>query len=222
MVLKGLHLTRLQWIIHLGSWIPLGVLCLDYLQKRLTANPIQAIEQRTGQIALTWLLFSLAVTPLNTLSGFRALVKVRRPLGLYAFMYAVLHFSAFFFWDYGTNLLYIWLDVGAKLYIFVGAVALLFLIPLAITSTRGMMSRLGKRWKRLHQLVYPAAGLVVVHYVWSVKADIRLPLVFGVVLLLLLALRIPPVRRWVSHNRNLWVDPIQSRFASNPTAPEIK
>jgi sulfoxide reductase heme-binding subunit YedZ len=221
-VLKGLHLTRLQWIVHIGSWIPLAVLCLDYLQKRLTANPIQAIEQRTGQIALTWLLFSLAVTPLNTISGFRLLVKVRRPLGLYAFMYAALHFSAFFFWDYGANLQYIWMDVSNKLYIFVGALALVILIPLPITSTRGMIRRLGKRWKHLHQLVYPAAGLVVVHYMWSVKADIRLPLAYGAVLLLMLALRIPPIRRWVSQNRNRWVDTIHRRFTSNPTAPEIK
>ena len=222
MVLKGPRLNRFQWVVHIGSWIPLAVLYFDYLNKHLTANPIQAIEQRTGLIALTWLLFSLAVTPLNTITGIRALVKIRRPLGLYAFMYAVLHFCAFFFLDYGANLQFIWLDVGNKLYIFVGATALLILIPLAITSTRAMMSRLGKTWKRLHQLIYPAAGLVVIHYVWSVKIDIRLPLAYGALLLVMLAMRIPLVRRWVSQNRTRWIDAIQHRFASNPTAPEIK
>lgn len=222
MVLRWPPFNRLQWIVHIGSWIPLAVLILDHFQERLTANPIQAIEQRTGLTALTWLLFSIAVTPLNTLTGIRSLVKIRRPLGLYAFMYACIHFSAFFLLDYGANLQYIWLDVGTKLYIFLGATALLLLIPLAITSTRGMMRRLGKKWQQLHQLVFPAAGLVIAHYIWSVKTDVRPPLAYGAVLVLLLVLRIPRVRRWVSQNRSLWTEPIQRRFASNSTAPDIK
>jgi sulfoxide reductase heme-binding subunit YedZ len=217
-------LNPYQWIVHTGSWIPLAVLIWDYVHDNLTANPIQAVEQRTGQIALTWLLFSLAVTPLHMLTGINGLIKTRRPLGLFAFFYAVVHFSTFFFWDYGANLTFIWLDVHSKLYIFVGLAALLILIPLAITSTRGMMKRMGKRWKRLHQLIYPAAGLVIAHYIWSVKADIRLPLAYGAVLVLMLALRIPPVRRWVSQNRGVLITHFRSGGVKRdfPTKPEGK
>jgi methionine sulfoxide reductase heme-binding subunit len=216
--------SRFQWAVHLGSWIPFVVLVWDYFHGNLTVNPIQAVEQRTGQIALTWLVFSLSCTPLNTLAGFRQAIKVRRALGLYAFTYAVLHFLTFFAWDYAGNIFFIWMDVNNKLYILVGALALLILIPIAITSTRWMMQKLGKRWKQLHRLVYPVSGLVVVHYIWSVKADIRLPLLYGAILLILIGLRWPPVRRWISRKRSTWTAKFRtsSFTASNPPAPEIK
>lgn len=217
-----LRLTRFQWVVHLASWGPLAVLVWDYFQKNLTVNPIQAVEQRSGLIALSFLLLSLACTPLNTLFGFRPALKVRRALGLYAFFYATLHFLTFFAWDYGANLNFIWLDISDKRYILVGALALLILISLALTSTRWSMQKLGKRWKILHQWVYPAAGLVVIHYVWSVKADVRLPIAAGVVLALLLLVRLPPLRRWLSQKRATWRGRIQSIASSNPPAPEIK
>lgn len=222
MVLALLQFTRFQWAVHIGSWIPFLVLVWDYFHGNLTVNPIQAVTQRTGLIALTWLMFSLSCTPLNTLAGFRQAIKVRRALGLYAFAYAACHFLTFFVWDYGANLVFIWMDIKDKLYILVGATALLILISLAVTSTRGMMQRMGKRWKKLHRLVYPAAGLVVVHYLWSVKADIRLPLLYGAILIVLIAFRWPPVRRWLSQIRNSKVRKIQHFAASNPPAPEIK
>jgi sulfoxide reductase heme-binding subunit YedZ len=221
-VLGLLRLTRFQWAVHLGSWIPFLVLVWDYYHGNLTVNPIQAVTQRTGQIALTWLLFSLSCTPLNTLAGFRQAIKVRRALGLYAFAYAVCHFLTFFVWDYGANLVFIWMDIKDKPYILVGAMALLILIALTITSTRRMMQELGKRWKQLHRLVYLAAGLVIVHYIWSVKVDIRLPLLYGVILLVLLAIRWPPVRRWMSQKRTSWKNKIHQFSATHPPAPEIK
>jgi sulfoxide reductase heme-binding subunit YedZ len=214
--------TRFQWFVHIGSWIPLFVLIYDYLQGHLTANPIQATEQRTGLIAINWLMFSLSCTPLNTLFGFRPALKVRRALGLYTFMYATLHFLAFFAWDYGANLTFIWMDVNNKLYIFVGASALLILIPLAITSTKGLMRKMGKRWKQLHKLVYIAGILVVLHYIWAVKADIRQPLAYGAVLLFLLLVRWPAFRRLITRKRSEWFSWVRHFFASNPPAPEIK
>ena len=214
--------TRFQWFVHIGSWIPLLVLIYDYFQGNLTANPIQAIEQRTGLIAINWLMLSLSCTPLNTLIGFRPALKVRRPLGLYAFMYAGLHFLTFFVLDYGANITFIWMDVNNKLYIFVGASALLILIPLALTSTKGMMRRLGKRWKKLHKLVYAAGILVVLHYIWAVKADIRLPLAYGAGLLILFLVRWPAARKFIARKRSDWINRLRQIFASNPPAPEIK
>lgn len=196
MVLAWPRLTRWQWLVHTASWVPLGVLVWDYFQGNLTVNPIQAITQRTGLLALTWLLFSLACTPLNTLFAFRPALKVRRALGLYAFFYASLHFLTFFVLDYGANLTFIWLDLRDKPYILAGSLALLILIALAVTSTRASMKALGKRWKSLHRLVYPASLLVVIHYTWSVKADIRLPLVYGGILAVLLLARWSRLRKW--------------------------
>lgn len=198
MVLAWPRLTRLQWLAHTTSWVPLGVLVWDYFQGNLTANPIQAIIQRTGLIALTWLLFSLVCTPLHNLFAWRAAPKVRRALGLYAFFYASLHFLSFFILDYGANLTFIWLDLRDKPYILAGSLALLILVALAITSNRASMKTLGKHWKSLHRLVYPASLLVVLHYTWSVKADIRLPLVYGGILAVLLLLRWPWLRRRIS------------------------
>jgi sulfoxide reductase heme-binding subunit YedZ len=143
-------------------------------------------------------------------------------VGLYAFFYAVLHFLAFFAWDYGANLDYIWLDISDKRYILVGALALLILISLAITSTRWSMRKLGKRWKRLHQWVYPAAVLVVIHYIWSVKADLRLPIAAGAVLACMLLVRLPPLRRWLSQKQAALRSRIGSFPSSNPSTPEIK
>jgi len=107
--------TRFQALVHIASWGPLAVLLWDYFHNNLTVNPIQAVEQRSGLIALTFLLLSLTCTPLNTLFGFRPALKVRRALGLYTFFYACLHFLAFFAWDYGGNLNFIWMDVAIKL-----------------------------------------------------------------------------------------------------------
>ncbi len=195
------RLSIFQWAVHIGSWIPLALIVLDYFRDNLTANPIQAITFRTGKTALVLLVLSLAATPANTLLGFRPAIKVRRALGLYAFMYVVLHFLVFVGLDYGFDLGLIIADIGDKRYALVGFAAGLLLLPLAITSTRGWMSRLGKNWRRLHSLAYLAAILAVVHYIWLVKADIRQPLDFGLAVLLLLVARIGPVRKGLSDFR---------------------
>ena len=157
---------------------------------------IQAVEQRTGRYALYLLIASLACTPLYTVSGWSVPLRWRRPLGLYAFMYALIHFLTFLGLDYGFDLGLIWTDVAKKRYIVVGTAAFTILLLLALTSTKGWQRRLKKTWLWLHRWVYVAGGLVIAHYTWSVKADIRPPLAWGAVIVLLLVLRLPPVRRW--------------------------
>ena len=190
-----------QWAVHVGSWIPVALISWDYFRDNLTANPIQDVTFRTGKAALVLLVLSLAATPANTLLGFKPAFKVRRALGLYAFMYVVLHFFIFVGLDYGFDLGLIIEDIGDKRYALVGLAAGLLLLPLAITSTRGWMSRLGKNWRRLHRLVYLAAILAVIHYLWLVKADIREPLDYGAAVLLLLLARLSPVRKGLSDFR---------------------
>ncbi len=187
--------TILQIAVHLGALLPLAGLLLDFFTDRLTANPIQDITQRTGTYALVLLLLSLVCTPAGAILGWKRVLAWRRPLGLYAFLYAALHFLTFVGLDYGFDATLIWQTVLEKRYVVAGFSAFLLLLPLALTSTKGWMRRLGKAWKQLHRLVYPAALLVIVHYVWLVKADIRTPLLYGAALVALLILRLAPVRR---------------------------
>ena len=191
----ALRRNWLQVLTHVGAWVPLVVLIWDGTHDRLTVNPIQEISFRTGKIALTLLVLSLACTPVNTLFGLRQVLPLRRPLGLYAFMYACLHLLNFAVVDYGLDADLIKQAIVEKRYVLVGFAAFLLLTPLALTSTKGWMRRLGKRWKVLHRLVSLAALLVIVHFVWLVKADIREPLLYGTFVALLLLLRIPPIRR---------------------------
>lgn len=196
------RLTRLQLFAHLAAWAPLGVLLFDFFTDNLTANPIQAAQQRTGNIALVLLILSLACTPANMLFRLPQLLRLRRTLGLYGYLYAAIHLLLFAGLDYGFNFRLIWLDAGEKRYILVGAAAFLLLSLLALTSFDAWKVRLGKNWKRLHRLVYLIDLLVVLHFGWVVKGDfLRLqgdvirPLLAGLAVLALLALRIPAVRR---------------------------
>jgi sulfoxide reductase heme-binding subunit YedZ len=196
---------KTQWLritVHVGSLIPLAVLVWSYFNDQLTADPIRAILLRTGKTALILLMLSLACTPINTLLGFKQVLKVRRALGLYAFLYATIHFLVFVGLDYGFDPDLLKQALLDRPYALVGFAAFLILLPLAITSTKGWMKRLGQLWKKLHQWVYLAALLGIVHFVWLVKADIREPLVYGAIVVLLLIFRIPRVRQVVSRIRN--------------------
>ena len=193
--------TKFQAAVHIAAWIPLIWLIYSWMTNNLTFNPIQAAELRTGKFALVLLILALACTPLNTVFGFRQAIKVRRALGLYAFMYASIHFLIFIGIDYQFDLVLLQEAIFEKRYAFVGFAAGLILLALALTSTRGWMKRLGRTWTQLHKLVYLAGILVIVHYVWLVKSDIRIPLLYGALVLLLLVLRIPTVRRHASKIR---------------------
>jgi sulfoxide reductase heme-binding subunit YedZ len=195
---RRFRFTPFQTLVHLAAWIPLVLLVTDGLTGRLSANPIQDLTFRTGKTAMVLLLLSLSCTPLAVWLGLRQALQVRRALGLYAFAYAALHFGVYLGVDYGFDLRLIAEELAEKRYVVVGFAAFLLLVPLAITSTRNWQRRLRHRWKTLHRAVYPAAVLVMAHYVWVQKADIRQPLVFSAVLLLLLVLRLPALRRWAA------------------------
>lgn len=199
------HFKQIRWGVHIAAWIPLVVLIIDALNDNLTVNPIQAAEQRTGDIAIILLVLSLACTPISTYLGWKDAVKLRRALGLYAFMYAAIHFVLFAFVDFGLQMDLILREFVEKRYLWVGLPALIILIALAATSFRWAMKHMGKKWKRLHQLIYLVAILVVLHLAFVIKGDLFTlsgdvwkPLVATIVIGILLIARLPWVRRrWV-------------------------
>lgn len=192
--------TALRVAVHIGALTPLAVLVWDFVSGNLTANPIEAVQLHTGKTAISLLLLSLACTPVYLVSGFKPVLLLRRPLGLYAFMYVSLHFINFVAVDYGFNFTLIREDaLLGKRFILAGLTAFLLLLPLAVTSISSWRKRLGQNWQRLRWLSYPAAILAVVHYIWQTKADIRLPLIYGGVLLVLLAFRLPIIRKYLSN-----------------------
>jgi sulfoxide reductase heme-binding subunit YedZ len=151
-------------------------------------------------VSIILVVLTLACTPINTIFGFRQALRVRRTLGLYAFLYVGLHFLTFIWLDYALDLPLIWEAIFDQRYVLAGFASGLILLLLALTSTRGWQRRLGKRWKRLHRFVYLAGILAVVHYLWLAK-DARDPLRYGVLVAILLVLRIPHIRRAVSNVR---------------------
>ena len=191
--LPKLHFTPFQIFVHLASLLPLVALLWDVWQGNLSVNPIQDITLRTGKAAMALLVLTLAVTPLHTVFRFKSALKVRRALGLYAFFYTTLHFLTYVWLDYDWDLHLIGLEITEKLYVLVGFAAFLILIPLAVTSTKGWQRRLKKGWKGLHRWVYLAAILVMLHYIWVQKADIREPLIWMSVLAVLFLLRWRPL-----------------------------
>ena len=162
----------------------------DVANDQLAAEPVKDITHRTGWWALSLLLATLAVTPLRRLTGWNPLVKVRRMLGLFAFAYATVHLLIYFALDQALSLAYLGEDLAERPFITVGFAAWVILLPLALTSTKGWIRRLGKRWQTLHRLVYLAAALGVLHFYWFVKADTREPLLFAAILALLLGARV--------------------------------
>jgi sulfoxide reductase heme-binding subunit YedZ len=199
---RRFQFTPFQIAVHLAALAPLAVLLWDMWQGNLSVNPIQDITFRTGKAAMVLLTLTLAVTPVTILFGFKQARKVRRALGLYAFLYATLHFLTYAWLDYGWDLELILLEITEKLYVLVGFAAFLILIPLAITSTKGWQRRLKRGWLKLHKFVYAAAVLVMLHYIWVQKADIRQPLAWTALLILLFVVRLPPVRRWFTARRH--------------------
>jgi sulfoxide reductase heme-binding subunit YedZ len=181
----------LKPVIFIASLLPLALLVQRGFAGRLGANPVETIEHTTGNWGLYFLLITLAVTPLRHLTGLHAIVRLRRMLGLFCFFYATLHFSAWLVFDHFFDVMEMAKDIRKRPYVTVGFSAFVLLIPLAVTSTNGMMRRLGgARWKRLHSLVYVTGTLVILHYLWLVKKDTFLPLLYGCVLVALLALRV--------------------------------
>jgi len=192
----------LRWITHIGSLIPLAVLFFDFWFYRLGANPIQEATLRTGKTALILLVLALAVTPVNFILGWKQVTPLRRPLGLYAFLYASIHFLIFVWIDYELSWPLIREAIFEKPYALVGFTALLLMIPLAATSTKWAMKKLGKNWKLLHKLVYAIGVLAVFHYIWLSKTPFPQPALFAALVALLLLLRLPAIRQSIFRWRN--------------------
>jgi sulfoxide reductase heme-binding subunit YedZ len=181
----------LKFLVWVGALAPLAWMVAGFFRGWLGVNPIEKVTHVTGMTTLVLLLATLAVTPVRRATGWNPLIRIRRPLGLFAFFYAFLHFSVWVVLDLAFELSWVPEEIRKRPYITVGFTAFLLLIPLAVTSTRGWIRRLGRRWGRLHALVYVSAGLGVIHYTWLVKADVRLPLLFAGVYVALLAARVP-------------------------------
>ena len=197
--------TPLQITIHLYAWSALFWIIFELLTDSFSINPIQELEQRTGRHAITLLVLSLLCTPLNNIFKFPELLKRRRTLGLYTLMYATVHVLIFINLDYGLAWSLIARTVFEKPYIIVGTIAFLLLIPLGVTSFDVWKVRLGKNWKRLHQVVYIIAPLAVLHYIWSKKGDILTlsgdilrPAIYALILTVFLLMRSPAVRKYLA------------------------
>lgn len=178
-------------VIFVNSVVPLTLLLWDLWRKQVGANPLEFVTRTTGILTLVFLLISLAVSPLRRITGLNWLVRFRRMLGLFAFFYGSLHLMTYVAFDRFFHLTTIPGDIAGRRFIAVGMAAFFLMLPLAITSTDMMVKRLGgKRWARLHQLVYVSGVLGVIHYYMLVKSDVRLPLTFGFILAALLGFRI--------------------------------
>ena len=185
----------LKPVTFIACLIPLGQLLYNAWTDNLSANPIEFITHFTGDWTLIFLLASLSVTPLRQISGWNELIKYRRMLGLFAFFYAVLHFATYMVLDHFFDFPAIVKDVMKRPYVTAGFTGFVLMIPLAMTSTAGMIRRLGKRWQQLHRFVYVVGIAGVIHFYWLVKADIRRPVQYGAVLALLLGYRL--VVKWM-------------------------
>lgn len=193
------QITLVKSSVFVLALLPFARLLAFLFLDRLGANPIEFITRNTGDWTLYFLCITLAVTPLRKLSKWNWLIKLRRMLGLYAFFYATLHFTTFLWFDHFFDVEEMWKDVLKRPFITVGFTAFVLLIPLAVTSTNGMVRCLGgKRWLWMHRLVYLIAPLGILHYFWmkAGKHDFAQPLLFGSIVAALLLLRL--VWRWQS------------------------
>ncbi len=207
-----------QAVVVAAALVPVALIVADLVADRLGANPIEEITHRTGDWTIRLLLGALAVTPLRRLTAWNGIIRFRRTLGLLAFGYASLHFLTWVVLDQGLFLQgdalgYVLEDVAKRPYITVGFTAFVLLVPLAVTSTRGWVRRLGRRWTVLHRVVYVAAALGTLHYLWLVKGEQVTPVWYALVLVVLLAARVA-VARFVSPPRPA---PLPARARPAPT-----
>ena len=184
-------MTFPKLVVFINSLIPLILLLWDLYRNRVGPNPLEFATRTTGMLTLVFLCLALAVTPLRKIFGLNSLVKFRRMLGLFAFFYGSLHLLTYVWFDRQFKLLSVVQDVAQRPFILAGMTAFVLLAPLALTSTNRMVKRLGgKRWARLHRLVYVAGIAGVVHFWMLVKSDTRLPLTFAFIVFFLLGYRL--------------------------------
>ena len=202
-------ITAIKSVVFAAALVPAAALVYDYYTENLTANPLDYITDQTGTWALAFIVISLCVTPLRRFTGWNQIIRLRRMLGLFAFFYALLHLLTWIvlgsFFDVQTMVE----DVAMRPFITIGMAAFLILLALAVTSNQWSIRKLGRRWQTLHRLVYAAAIGAVVHFWWSVKADITEPRRWAIAVAVLLSIRVwwmwakrKPVRRVVASPRS--------------------
>lgn len=187
-VVRPVALARI--VLFLAALVPAALLVRGMLTGNLGVNPAETIQLTTGRWALKFLLLSLAITPLRRITRWNPIIQFRRMLGLFAFFYVCLHFVAYWAFDLTFAFDTIVTDVLKRPFIALGFIAFLLLVPLAVTSTKGWIRRLGRNWTRLHRLVYVAAILAVVHFAWKVKVFTGDPVLYAVILGVLLLFRL--------------------------------
>ena len=186
------QLTTIKAVLFVLALVPLALLVYNTVAG-VFVEPLEAITRGTGDWVLYLLCLTLAVTPLRRLTGWNWLVRLRRMIGLFAFFYAFVHFLAFLWFDHFFDMAAMWKDVVKRPFITVGFAAFVLLIPLAVTSTNGMIKRLGgKRWQWLHRLIYLVAPLGILHFWWmkAGKNNFTEPIIFGLIVLVLLGARV--------------------------------
>lgn len=192
--------SKLYWTLlaHSLCLTPLTKLIWDSALHRLGPHPVHTLTHQTGFWSLTFLLLSLAVSPVRSLTGFNWVFVWRRSFGLYAFLYATLHLAVFLIFESGPGLFQ---ELFGRRYTLAGTASFLLLLPLAVTSTKEWKRKLKKRWGLLHKLVFPATALAILHFVWLVKWDIQEPLKFAVIFAALLVFRSPWGRQAIKRLR---------------------
>ena len=186
----------LKVLVFILCLLPAGNLGWQFISDNLGANPFEVLTRESGQWVLRFLLLTLAMSPLRRLTGLSWPLRYRRMLGLFTYFYASAHLLTYLWLDQFFDWQEITTDILKRPYITLGILAFILLTPLALTSNRWMMRRLGRHWKNLHKLVYLIAILGVVHFLLLVKADIREPVIYSLVLMFLLILRLSPFRVW--------------------------
>jgi sulfoxide reductase heme-binding subunit YedZ len=200
------RVRQFKRVLFVGALLPLLINVWLAAQDRLGANPIESLTRSSGDWTLYFLALTLTITPLRRLSGQDWLQALRRMLGLFAFFYACFHFSTFIWFDHFFDLAEIVRDVAKRPFITVGFAALVLLIPLAMTSTKAMQKRLGRRWVQLHRLVYAVALLALLHFWWmrAGKQNFAEPSLMAVIILSLLAARAAgPIQRRIRARKDL-------------------
>ena len=171
------------------------------MNENLGVNPVETLTHETGQWALRFLLIGLCVTPLRRLLKINWLIKLRRMFGLFAFFYAILHFMTYIWLDQFFDWNEILIDIPKRPFVTIGFASLVLLIPLALTSTNAMQRRLKKKWLMLHKLIYVIPMLVVIHFIWSLKADYSEPLFYTFIFLVLMSMRAVHDRKTLNHKK---------------------
>lgn len=192
---RALNSAWARPLLHFLCLLPFFALLWAAFNHGLGANPVEALTHETGQWTLRLLLVTLALTPLRQWTGLAAVIRFRRLFGLYTFFYLCCHFLIWLVADHSLSLDNMLEDIVKRPYITLGFSAFVLMIPLAITSNRAMLLRLGKRWKTLHQLVYPILLLGVLHFIWLTRADYLEPGIYAIIAVVLLLHRVVPVRR---------------------------